>query len=42
MEQLLLQGYSSGPWRTVVYHEDIPGPRLAPYRKRFAEYRWTS
>jgi soluble lytic murein transglycosylase-like protein len=39
LELLLIQGYHSGPWRTVVYRGDVPGPRMQRYKSRFASLR---
>jgi tetratricopeptide (TPR) repeat protein len=39
MELQLIQGYHSGPWRTVVYEGKVPGPRMARYRELYVMYR---
>jgi soluble lytic murein transglycosylase len=39
IEVLLLQGYHSGPWRTVVYRGKVPGPRLKRYLELYTQYR---
>ena len=39
IEIQLIQGYHSGPWRTVVYEGKVPGPRMARYRELYALYR---
>jgi len=41
IEEILIQGYHSGPWRTVVYRGNVPGPRMAQYRERYSRYRNT-